>query len=245
MLVYHHPKSILYYSLGKILVTATRILYDYRDDTKNQENIRLASEQLKQGSIIAYFNHTSLSDGLLTVTFLLDNLGLYIRRFGGPASQRHFDFSRDPLNAFIMRLGRFFGIELFPVVQHYDSSYSREVKKRNLENFYENMKNILSQPGGMVFIAPEGTRSPDGKLQKGQRGIEDLKGNNIKYFPFALIPESGSNRGYNFGKRFDIIAGKPFSITDTKNGITYTDMIMLKLAELLPKERRGYYRNYP
>jgi len=44
---------------------------------------------------------------------------------------------------------------------------------RWLRKFVRAAEEILGQPGGILDIAPEGTRSPDGALQKAQSGIAE------------------------------------------------------------------------
>jgi 1-acyl-sn-glycerol-3-phosphate acyltransferase len=102
----------------------------------------------------------------------------------------------------------------------------------------------------IVVIAPEGTRSKDGKLLQGKPGVVPLavKGG-VPIYPLAFF---GTEIFWHNIKRlrrtaFHIRVGRPFKVVtggaaldrDTRQEIT--DNIMYRIAELLPPEYRGYY----
>jgi 1-acyl-sn-glycerol-3-phosphate acyltransferase len=104
--------------------------------------------------------------------------------------------------------------------------------------------------GKILVIAPEGTRSGDGRLQKGQPGIVPLA---VKSgAPILPIASFGSEvfwhkvRGFS-RTPFTIRVGKPFHLKfsgplpsrDEREQMTAE--IMYQIAALLPPEYRGYY----
>ncbi|HID87292.1 MAG TPA: hypothetical protein EYP55_07920 [Anaerolineae bacterium] len=237
--------------MGKALSLAARRLYGYRVGAEEGENLALLRDRLRRHSAVVYFNHLFLGDGPLVITFLLDHLGGSIRVMGAVESRKHHDFRRDPVNASILRLAYPLGIRLFPVVQHYDrAAYSFAERTRRLRRLVRGAKEILSRPGGVILIAPEGTRSPDGALQRAQSGIEHLDrcGSSIYFFPVALIPKDKFERGVSFGSTFEVRTARPFLakevLPEVPEGLSLADGMMLRLAKLLPEEMRGIYAPY-
>ena len=112
------------------------------------------------------------------------------------------------------------------------------------------------QDGGVMTVAPEGTRSPDGSLQKGRMGVSYLASKTgALVLPAAVI---GTEDAVVKSKLLHlqpvpvtIWIGEPFTIPPIAGGNRreklqeYTDEIMCHIAALLPEERRGYYTNHP
>jgi len=244
-------RLLRYHTLGKALGAAASRLYGYQVRPEDKENLALLRDHLRRHSAGVYFNHLFLGDGPLVITLLLDILGDSIRAISAVESRKHYDFSRDPVNASILRLAHPLGIRLFPVVQHYDrDAYSYAERMRGLRNLVKGAREILGQPGGIVVIAPEGTRSPDGALQKAQSGIAHLDryGNSVCFFPVALIPKDNFKRGVSFGSIFELKTGRPFLareiLPEIPEGLSLADGMMLRLARLLPEGMRGFYAPY-
>jgi 1-acyl-sn-glycerol-3-phosphate acyltransferase len=110
--------------------------------------------------------------------------------------------------------------------------------------------------GGVLVLAPEGTRSPDGRLQKARAGASYLAMKaGAPILPVALV---GSDDALVVAqlRRFKrpkvtIRVGKLFRLppANGKDRDTmleqYTDEIMCRIAALLPPERRGAYADHP
>jgi 1-acyl-sn-glycerol-3-phosphate acyltransferase len=99
-----------------------------------------------------------------------------------------------------------------------------------------------------ILVAPEGTRTGDGKLKKAHPGIiiMALKAN----VPIIPVVHFGGERFWdNISKfkrtKFSYRVGKPLRITtrDTDQEIRQelADQLMYRMARLLPKEYRGVY----
>ena len=102
----------------------------------------------------------------------------------------------------------------------------------------------------ILAIAPEGTRSYDGKLQVGQQGIVLLAlRSGVPILP--VVHWGGESLSRNF-KRFErtpvhIRVGKPFSLDAKGDKVVgkvrqeMVDEIMRQMAALMPAEYRGVY----
>jgi 1-acyl-sn-glycerol-3-phosphate acyltransferase len=110
--------------------------------------------------------------------------------------------------------------------------------------------------GGVMAIAPEGTRSPSGTLQRGRAGASYLAVKaGVPIVPVAVMGCEDRvvvERLRHF-RRLDIVGrvGEPFKLLPLHAGDRDeqlqedTDEIMCHIAALLPPERRGYYANHP
>ncbi len=116
---------------------------------------------------------------------------------------------------------------------------------------FETFKKVkyLLQKGDFICIAPEGTRSRNGILQKGRHGITSIASRDG--VPIYPVTHRGGEEIWNNFKHFrrtKIIfkVGKPFFIKqdDINNRSTREEItreIMYQLAELLPVWMRGLY----
>ncbi len=110
--------------------------------------------------------------------------------------------------------------------------------------------------GGILFIAPEGTRSKTEALQQAKPGVAYLASKSgAPVIPVALWGTEDRVVGQNF-KRFKrspvvLNVGKPFILPPLpkENRSEFleaqTDEIMAQIAALLPEKYRGVYANSP
>ena len=120
------------------------------------------------------------------------------------------------------------------------------------------LREILTrmQKGGLMVIAPEGTRSKTASMQEGKMGVAFLAGKSgYPVLPVALIGTEDGGIVSNL-KRFrrskiKAIAGDLLYIEIPKgNGRdqamrSATDEIMCQIGALLPESYRGFYRDHP
>jgi 1-acyl-sn-glycerol-3-phosphate acyltransferase len=110
--------------------------------------------------------------------------------------------------------------------------------------------------GGVLVLAPEGTRSRTGKLQEARAGASYLAAKaEVPIVPVALVGSEDVNVVANLKRlrRTEIIirVGQPFRLPplpkkDREAALeTYTDEIMCRIAALLPPDRRGAYADHP
>lgn len=114
---------------------------------------------------------------------------------------------------------------------------------------FDLMRKSLGE-GKILAVAPEGTRSQDGKLQRGYPGIALLNAR-VKAPMLPVVHYGGESYWPNLKKfkrtDFHIVVGTPFTIDF--NGQTLnrdilrqvTDETMYQMAALLPSDYRGYY----
>lgn len=107
--------------------------------------------------------------------------------------------------------------------------------------------------GDIFALAPEGTRSKDGKLQRGRAGVVllALEGG-APVLPLAFWGSENWQRNLKRLRRtpFNIAVGTPFRIQceqrpDRATRQAVVDEIMRELAGLLPEEYRGAYADAP
>ncbi len=120
------------------------------------------------------------------------------------------------------------------------------------------LREILArmQKGGLMVIAPEGTRSKTESLQEGKMGAAFLAGKSgYPVLPIALTGTEDRGIISNL-KRFrrskiKAVAGELFYIEIPKGQgreqamRNATDEIMCQIAAKLPESYRGFYKDYP
>src|SRR6266487_5275575 len=187
-------------------------------------------EKLPQGNVIIAANHLGRLDTavLLCIT---DRDDLIM-----PVAEK---YKNHPLYGAIGRAANAIWLNRF------EADYSA------LRQILERMKG-----GGMLVIAPEGTRSKTESLQQGKMGVTFLASKSgYPVLPVALTGTEDRGVIENL-KRFrrskiTAIAADPFYInTPAGKGREVamrqaTDEIMCQIAALLPENYRGVYANYP
>ena len=120
------------------------------------------------------------------------------------------------------------------------------------------LREILArmQKGGLMVIAPEGTRSKSEALQEGKMGVAFLASKSgFPVMPIALMGTEDRGVIENL-KRFrrskiKAVAGELFYIEIPKGKgreeamRTATDEIMCRIAAKLPESYRGFYKDFP
>lgn len=104
--------------------------------------------------------------------------------------------------------------------------------------------------GGVLGLAPEGTRSHDGILRQAHDGIVWLAARtDAQIVPVALWGHEDVTGHWRRLRRplVHLHVGEPFYLPPaarearSRDLEAYTDMIMRRIAALLPPDRRGYY----
>ena len=106
------------------------------------------------------------------------------------------------------------------------------------------------EKGDILAIAPEGTRSNDGRLKRGKPGVVLMAlHSGAPLLPVVFYGPEAFRRNIRRLRRtdFHIIVGQPFRLEPGAGRVTHgarqemTDEIMYQLAALLPPAYRGYY----
>ena len=110
--------------------------------------------------------------------------------------------------------------------------------------------------GGILFIAPEGTRSRTEALLEGKPGVAYIAAKSGSPIVPAVIYGSedrvvGENLRHWRRSRINIVVGDPFTLPalPRENRDAFlkqqTDEIMARIAALLPEKYRGFYAEHP
>ncbi len=108
--------------------------------------------------------------------------------------------------------------------------------------------------GGLLGIAPEGTRSPNAKMQQAKSGVAYLADKaGVPVIPMAIYgTENAFQQLFHFKRpTLHIHFSQPFNLPaldrkDREAGmLRNTDEIMCRIASLLPASYRGVYQDHP
>jgi len=108
----------------------------------------------------------------------------------------------------------------------------------------------LLRDSGVLLMAPEGTRSSDGRLQRGRSGVALLAvRTDATILPVAIWGVQAFWRNLSRLRRTEahMVVGQPLHISVESRKVPreqldeITDEIMYRVAELLPPEYRGVY----
>lgn len=110
--------------------------------------------------------------------------------------------------------------------------------------------------GGVMVIAPEGTRSKTASLLKGESGVIFIAAQaGAPIIPVAVTGTEDAivkSRLKRFQRlKITLTAGEPFILPPMKGADRErlmheaTDEVMCRIAALLPESYRGYYKDYP
>ena len=103
----------------------------------------------------------------------------------------------------------------------------------------------------VITLFPEGSRSPNGRLKKAHNGIAYLASKTQA--PIQPVTIIGTERINTLWKipfpfcKIQVNIGDPFTLPVIEGTLTksildhFTEMIMLRLTQILPRERHGYY----
>ncbi|GIK83441.1 MAG: hypothetical protein BroJett025_00630 [Patescibacteria group bacterium] len=217
-------------------------------------NLTLANETLKKEALIVYLNHTSTKDAPVAISLVLSHLTNAIR-FLGPAGMKHYDFSRDPINAILLRALRLLNIRAVPVIQHDDlESYPPHLRETLIKQLKKKTRGLLNRSRSVYGITPEGKRNKEtGTILRARPGIgklEKVAPRNIKYLPIAIVYKE-------YSQKPQVVVGKPESLAElvtifdvllpreeTERAQKIADLLMYNLSLLMPKELRGFYSDF-
>lgn len=142
---------------------------------------------------------------------------------------------------FRTRWARFFlrGYNAFPVMRHTADRGAIETALR-----------VLSE-GHVLVMYPEGARSPDARLTRAFSGVGFLaRRSGAQVVPVAIWGSEDvlpKGRYMPSRARVDVVYGEPFTVPERRpDGTRITnqqaaDMVMARLAALLPEDYRGVY----
>ncbi|MBS1251465.1 MAG: 1-acyl-sn-glycerol-3-phosphate acyltransferase [Anaerolineales bacterium] len=176
-------------------------------------------------TLIVAINHASFLDPLLT--------GAFLPRTIMPLSKA--ELFKTPLFGWVF--------PAYGAIPVHRDAVDRQAIRQSL---------ALLRRGDALLVAPEGTRSEDGQLQRGRSGIALLAARtDATILPVAIWGTQSFWRNLSRLRRTEVhmAVGEPFRIAMEGRRIpreqldAITDEIMYHLAELMPPEYRGVYEN--
>lgn len=226
------------------------------------QNFERARKHLKTGSVLLYFNHVDTLD-LLPLGKTIEEYLTSLDRVSAMFAMKYLDPNRgkgSKIKSYLIHSWEeSFGLTALPIVQTKKEKKSEDEAERELETeFYEHAKEInrdslnrareiLDEPGNVLCIAIEGTRSTTGALLQAERGFELLLRRNQETAlaqPIAVV----HTRIKPIITRTRILIPESFTYQEIKAeqeanpGITIPDLAMQRIARELPPQNRGYYR---
>ncbi len=184
----------------------------------------------RQGPLIIAANHVSNADGVMLAGWLVPAMGRRIHWLG----------KREMLE--------------WPILGHFVRAYSVHPVERSgsdIEAF--RVAERILRDGNALVVFPEGTRSPDGALQRAREGLALLAmRTDASILPIGIVgtgqvwPRGAKPRR---GGHVTVTVGEPFRIGEVLDPAIdrraakalATDVIMHRIAELLPLAYRGAY----
>ena len=186
----------------------------------------------RDGPVIIAANHASNLDAVVLGSWLIPRIG---RRFQWLGKKELFAW---PVIGFLATHGGVHPVD----------------RSRADVEAYRLAKRILDE-GHVLFVFPEGTRSRDGALHEGRDGVASLALRSGA--PIVPVGIAGSDRVWPRGRllprpggRVTVRVGSPFRLADVlppdvakqdAKGRA-TDILMRRIAALLPERQRGVYR---
>jgi 1-acyl-sn-glycerol-3-phosphate acyltransferase len=185
----------------------------------------------REGPVIVTANHASNLDAVVLGSWLIPKIG---RRFQWLGKKELFDW---PVVGWAAAHG---GV-------HPVDRGGADVEAYRLAT------RILDE-GHVLFVFPEGTRSRDGALQQGREGVASLALRTGA--PIVPVGIAGSHRVWPRGRklpkpggRVTVRVGSPFRLADVlppeldkqAAKAQATEIIMRRIADLLPENQRGVY----
>lgn len=226
-----------------------------RVEAEGRENLQIARIHLDGGgSLVVPFNHLALPDPGFVIEKLRAGLGKSMKRLAFPTSIKFLDGRMGPTGPIVKGIADYVGVEIYPVVQHYDDFYNPMLAVNINKRAIRSLRNVLETIGGVVALSPEGTRSRTGVMQEARRGIELIfprdQQDRVLILPIGLIDTERIHRvGYPIVKPFakvKVVFGEPFRYQEaTRESSEYDlalgDILMLHIAEFIPKRYWGFY----
>lgn len=211
----------------------------------------LVHNQRQDLSVVVYFNHISTIDPLFAgnIAFWIDKK--WAKKLVAPMSFSNTEEKEENKSNLLMKkIVEKCGIETHRVIQSYqidnpEYGYSKIEAYRQNKPFLHRLKDLGEQKiPTLMIISPEGHRT-DGALIKAEEGM--VVGGSL-LAPTLFVPVGIEYRGeikkdgLNLFKRVNLNIGETYLLEPNTNNKEVFGILMRNLANSLPVEMRGYYR---
>lgn len=226
--------------------------YQFELSNESRDNLQLLNEVLSQAAAVVYINHVEFWDPAVVLALILGHLP-NVNNLMGPAGMKHFDWRRDPIGASTLRILKILKVKAIPIVQIDDKGrkYSKHRRKKMSDQLKNETIEVLRQPENIYGITPEGTRNGGRpELIRAKKGVGRLEeydpGDNLHYVPIAIMYPKHTQQP-------KVAVGKPKKLSEIippelvlcekspRKAQQIADLLMLRLAALMPEDLRGYY----
>lgn len=254
---------------------------------ENPNNLEAARDRLAAGDpLVIYFNHTSSFD-VAILGHVIEDFLAPINSVAGFTGLNHFDPQRGeniPSRTihkveygFLDQARQTLGFGVIPVIQekqserdyygeHPDDIGGLTIDKFNKEAVEsavvflkgDGQEEDEIKPGRILVVAPEGTRSSDGKLLRGHPGLQFILRLTPGSFALPITLIADTRKTVPIFTTTRAVVGYPIDYEDVeqlhtrlrrealkkgeKFDYTKTDLMMTPIAIPLSKRRQGYYR---
>lgn len=212
------------------------------------ERLDAIREVLETKSVIWYSNHHGKADAIPQIDAISQVIPL--NKLVAVVGMKQMD-DRGPLQIVQGTLFNIwsdaYGARIIPLITDGDKRYSEKEKADFNRKSLDAIREILSVPGNVLYLDPEGTRSHDRQMLEGKRGLELIL-LRCKDTVVAVPVSSEYHFVYPYGPKTRVIPGTPVTFAELKTrkisfaDLTITDLMMIDLANLINPRSWGHYR---
>lgn len=214
-----------------------------------ENNLAIARRHLETGSGIVIFNHFK-GDFFVWARFVQKNLAS-LDNVTAMVAMKYLDPQRGiaskALSYMFPEWEKSHGVKVLPVVQTKDYHLYSDHRRINMASTLK-ARSFLQTQGHVLAFSPEGTRS-QGELGEAEEGIDIILRANKDSIVIPVAAQDLSNSSATLLKsNTRISVGAPFFYQDIEADhkqypeIEKKDLIMQRIANLLPEQNRGFYR---
>lgn len=255
--------TIIDAAIGPILYRTIERLNIERRGLPGLEKIR--RHLTEGGSTIIAFNHLSIIDPGIVIKSVVHPISHAATHIVFPTSYKFVDGRLGLAGELVNYLARKWGIEEVPMIQHNDTSVDDSIKLDINKAALKRITEVLKEPGSVVGLAPEGTRSRNRSMGQAQGGIlqwlawkKEIK-DRVLIIPVSLDGtdhvhfEDEQHRSHwslsSLKSKIMVFIGEPLTLQQAKDyakdfDLPIHDFIMLTIASHLPSRYWGYYNRY-
>jgi hypothetical protein len=212
------------------------------------ERLDAIREVLKTKSVIWYSNHHGKADAIPQLNAILQVAPA--KNIITVVGMKQLD-DRNPLSrgqgALFNIWADAYGARIIPLITDGDKRYNEEEKAEFNRKSLNAIREVLSVPGNVLLLDPEGHRSPNRQMQEGKGGLGLILLRSIDT-AVAIPVSSEYHFVYPFGPKTRIIPGTPVTYEELKArrrlypDLTIDQLMMIDLANLINPRNWGHYR---
>ena len=265
----HPTREGLGHVVANTLWELTRVTVRHEIDDPSDYFGDARTHLADSGSLVIISNHFDRLDTTIIGHVVEQNV-TPLDRITGVTSLKYLDPNRSRvISRVINNVSQVKGFSVIPVIQglqeeldyyseHTEATEGRTPRRFNVDAMKEAAE-ILNKPGEVLMIDPEGTKSPKRKLIEAHEGLDSimkLSRRRALILPIAIVPPD-TRRIVPPYTKVVVRPGALFSLEDVQQEqeaiklatgkrpeLGLTGRMMLRLAQLLPPQNQGHYRQF-